>query len=100
MDNAVSIDITNNNDDEETKSLRKQILDTYEITRRGDDCMLCDVVYEMLNNSKKKINAELESMGVMKRKSKRRDETREKMCYFGLKKLIQPEDEKPDDENV
>ena len=51
--NSVSIGITNNNHDKENKSFRKHILGNYEITRRGDDCMLCDLVNEMLNNNKK-----------------------------------------------
>ena len=95
MDNAVSIDITNNNDDEEIKSLRKQILDMYEITGCNRDEIICDDVYNCVGESKKKIWGELQSMGIVKRKSNK-GPTRDKLCFYGLKSLYDPENEIPE----
>ena len=77
--------------------MRKRILDIYEITRNNKDEILCDAVCDYLGDGKKKILAELQSMGVIKRKSNK-GSTRDKLCFYGLKKIVDPEDEIPEND--
>ena len=91
---AVPINTTENNEEEETKSLRRRILDYYEITGNMRDEILCDTVYDYLGDGKKKIVAELQSMGVAKRKSNK-GTTRDKLCFQGIKKIVEPETDNP-----
>jgi hypothetical protein len=93
-EDAVPINTKENNDEEETKSLRRRILDLYEITGCNRDEILCDNVYEYIGDGKKKIVAELQSMGVDKKKSKGIT-YRDKLCFYGLKLIIEPETDKP-----
>jgi len=44
---------------------------------------------ENINDCKKKITNELVSMGVIKKKSKNRDHTRDKICFFGIKEKVE-----------
>jgi hypothetical protein len=99
-DEAVMINTMENNEEDETKTLRKRILDMYLIT--GNDCdeLACDAVYNYIgNHGKKKIVAELQSMGVVKRVSAKK-ETRNKTCFYGLKKIVEPEEEIPENEDA
>ena len=54
-DEAVMINTAENNEEDETKTLRKRILDIYEITRNSNNEILCDFVYNCLGDGKKKI---------------------------------------------
>jgi hypothetical protein len=72
-------------DDHTTKSVRQKILTNYEITQNPNDCVVCDDVFKRLNDCKKKIKNEFESMGIDKKKSKKGDSTRDKLCFFGIK---------------
>jgi hypothetical protein len=49
-DEAISINTTENNENDEIKSLRKRILDMYEITRSNRDEILCDALYNYIGN--------------------------------------------------
>ena len=94
-DEAVSFNSMENNEEDETKTLRKRILDMYEITRSNRDEILCDTVYNYIgDNGKKKIEAELKSMGVVKKRAKSGC-NRDKNCFYGLKVIIEPETDNP-----
>ena len=82
----ISDTITADADDNE-KLLRQCILDNFDITLDiENDFILVTEVEDTISDCRKKIKNELESLGVIKKKSKQRDNTRDKMCYFGLKK--------------
>jgi hypothetical protein len=72
-------------EDDNTGNVRKNILQKFEITKNMDDYMLCDVVYNTVADCHKKVNNELQSLGVIKKKSSKAGETRLKMCFWGLK---------------
>jgi hypothetical protein len=80
-------------------SLRKQILTVFDIAG-GNDCIICNDVYSALDgNDRKKIENELKSLGVIKKKSKKRDETRDKLCFFGISfKAAEVPDDEPSEE--
>jgi hypothetical protein len=73
-----------NNDCEEEYSVRKQLLMTYSITGDMNDKVPVNEVLDTIKSSKKKISNELLSFGVVKRKSNARDNTRDKVCFFGM----------------
>lgn len=85
--------ITDNNDDDGVLPMRQFILEHYTITNNNDDCILCDLVYNVIRGEKKKVDLELKSFGVEKKKSKRRDNTRDKQCFFGIKITMNNEDD-------
>ena len=71
-------------DDPTTKSVRQKILTNYEITQNPNDCIVCDDVFKRLNDCKKKIKNEFESMGIEKKVSNKGD-TRKQTCFFGIR---------------
>jgi hypothetical protein len=74
--------------DEEEMSLRKKILNNYIITRDVADVILEEDVVTLLKDCKKRIRAELESMGIQHKVSRARvncGETRGKQCFYGIK---------------
>ena len=76
-------------DEDNTMSLRKTILTKCIITQNKKDEVLATKMEEHINDCKKKIKNELESMGVIKKKVKS-GEYRDKLCYIGIK-LIEDE---------
>jgi regulator of protease activity HflC (stomatin/prohibitin superfamily) len=83
---AITIKIEKD-DDDNNETLRSLIFKSYEITReyKKDYILVSEVVNHLLDDSKK-ITIELESMGVIKKKSNIKDDTKDKMCYYGLVK--------------
>jgi hypothetical protein len=77
------------------KTVIKQILEHYTITQNDYDYVLVEDVNTTLQLCKKKICKELESRGVKKIKSCKRDNTRSKWVYVGL---IKNEVEEVEDE--
>ena len=59
----------------------------YNITNNNEDAVICKEVHSSLETfDKSKIELELKELGINKKRSKLRDETRDKICYFGIKK--------------
>jgi hypothetical protein len=85
-DFAVPIYKNNETMDESEYSVRKLLLVNYDITGDKEDCIIANDVFEKIGGCKKKITNELLSFGVEKKKSNRRNETKDKMCFFGMKK--------------
>ncbi len=90
---------TPDDDDEECKSIRMSILEVYDITKNMNDIVIVKD-FEIMDDfgNKKKVMNELLSMGVVKKRSKIGDNTRDKMCYFGLKRKHIEVDEEADNE--
>lgn len=90
----VQRDDDNDNDVETVNGFRWNFLKQYEITRKSDDMVICDELYRNFDYDKKKIAKELEGLGIIKKKSKSRDATRDKLCFIGLKDKFkgQPDD--------
>ena len=72
------------------KSLRKRILESFTITGKINDYITCEEVNNILSESKGKIKIELESLNVIRKKQTKGDE-RNKQCYFGLTKKEEKE---------
>lgn len=72
-------------DDDDDVSIRKLILQRYDITRDVNDIVLVIDVVNEIGSCKKKITNEVVSFGVEKRKSNARDRTKDKMCFYGMK---------------
>jgi hypothetical protein len=87
--------LKNNSDEVEFMSIRKKIIASYEITKNNSDEILCDDVYRMVNDNKKKTIKELEKLGVNKTKSNKK-ETRNKQVFIGLK--VREQDDETDEE--
>jgi len=69
-------------------SLRERLLNKYTVTNNAEDIMLVtDITDEFNTDNKKKINTELESFGVVKKKSKKIGDFRDKWCYYGIKPI-------------
>jgi hypothetical protein len=79
--------------EDENRTLRQTIIDTFEFTFDPEDEILCSVVEDLLNADKKKIKNELESMKVKKIKYKTKQK-RDKLYYVGIKKKKTEDDEK------
>jgi len=62
----------------------------------------CKVVYEKLDISKKKIDDELDSMGVVKKKYIEREhpDLRQKTCFFGIKERLLEEEQSSGDKRI
>lgn len=82
---AVPVRRDSNDAEMDEMSIRRRILETFDITQNQKDRIICDEVNEVIKDDKKKIRAELDSMGVVKKKSNARDDTRDKWCFVGLK---------------
>jgi len=83
VNSAVTVICDKTEDNEIT--IRQKILENYDITGNEEDIILCDELYEYIRDSNKKIVNELTSMGITKKKSRARDKTRDKQCFFGIK---------------
>ena len=88
VEHALTNDIDTTDNDDAEKTVRQTILEKYEITGLATDYILCVEVIEDIGDCKKKINNELVSMGVIKKKSNIRGNTKDKMCYYGLKSIV------------
>lgn len=75
--------------DDEDLSVRERILKLYEITLNPEDIIPVNMVSADLQVNKKKVKAELTSMGVIYKKCKTHGDYRDFWCYYGLK-VIQP----------
>ena len=70
----------------DTTYLLPAIRRLYDITNKDEDAIICKEVHTSLDTfDKMKIDLELKELGIVKKKSKLRNETRDKMCYFGIK---------------
>jgi hypothetical protein len=87
--------------DEEELGLRAQLLKRFQITGLETEVVLCDTVYDCFGSkfSKKKITVELASMGVVKTKSRLRDDTRNKQVFTGMYLPIDEVGEVDEDED-
>ena len=88
--------LSENIEDEDILPLRQSILEKYVITNNKNDYILCDVVYSALRGEKKKVDLELKSFGVEKKKSCKGNDTRNKMCFWGITKIDEEPDEEPE----
>ena len=86
-------------DDEESMTLRQNILRMFDITNNPNNNILCSIVEDSLNNSKKKIKNEFESMGIEKKVSNKGD-TRKQTCFFGIKLIAIIPEKMPEQESV
>jgi len=84
--------IAENADDDGVVPISQLLLNHYDITLNKNDYILCDFIYSVIVGEKKKVDLELKSLGVEKKKSNKRDNTRNKQCFFGIKKI----DEEPE----
>lgn len=89
-DKPIHITQKYDDDDDNEKPIIYQIYEKLEITGSQDDYALVTDVINLFNIEKKKLNIELTSLGVIKKKSFKLG-TKDKYCYFGLKikKIIQ-----------
>jgi len=72
--------------EDESINLIGKITMKYSITNNiEDDFIVANDLYKLINDDKKKIDNELKSINVFKKKNKKRGEYRDKMCFFGLK---------------
>ena len=99
VNDAITIKIKTD-DDDSNESLRSRILRTYEVTGNDKDIILVTDVENELFDDRKKITIEMESMGVTKKQSNRRDDTKNKVCYFGLIKRVVNENDNIVEETV
>jgi len=58
----------------------------FEFTKDDTPILVSEVVFLMRNFDKKKVEAELQSRNIFKKKHIKRDELRMKWCYYGLRK--------------
>ena len=92
-DSAVPIVFDSLKDDGDM-SLRELILTRYKITGTDNDMIIAkDIEQELRKFTKGKIETELKSMNVLKKKIKNRTIFRDKTCYVGLKEKPTPTDE-------
>jgi hypothetical protein len=84
--NENPISILQSIDEEENVSLLSKIREIFEITNDNNDILQCAILNNQLANyDKKKIEIELKSVNIFKKKCKNRGENREKWCYYGIK---------------
>jgi hypothetical protein len=84
--NVVSVENTLNIED---NTLLGQLKEKFEFTYNVNDIIMCSRVQEiMCEFDKGKIVLELSNLNVHKKKSTKRDETRGKFCYIGLKEKV------------
>jgi hypothetical protein len=83
--------VAKKNVDEQEDSLRKKILNLYEITKKGTDYVTIDDIIAVLGEGKKKISNELENMGLNKKKITAKID-RNKWAFYGIKLKIVTEE--------
>jgi len=83
-----AVDICIEKSDTSVSSLRERLLEKYTITGNAEDCLLVnDITDEFSMDNKKKINTELESFGVVKKKHQKAGDFKNKWCYYGIKSI-------------
>jgi hypothetical protein len=83
-----AVDICIEKSDSTVSSLRERLLEKYTITCDNEDIMLVtSITDEFSTDNKKKINTELESFGIVKKKHKKAGDFKDKWCYYGLKPI-------------
>ena len=102
-DNPISVINKKVCDDEDGITNREAILQHFVLDDQ-DSCIPipCKVVYEKLDISKKKIDDELDSMGVVKKKYIEREhpDLRQKTCFFGIKERLLEEEQSSGDKRI
>ena len=71
--------------EEQDIRLNECIVQTYDITGKEEDRLLCIEVYEKIGGDYRKIAVQLESFNVKKRKCTTRGEQRNKQCFYGIR---------------
>jgi hypothetical protein len=79
-------------DDDEDESLTAALRTRFEFTKEDTPMLVSEVVSIMSEFDKKKLDLELAARNVFKKKHKKRDEYREKLCYYGLKRVVSDDD--------
>jgi hypothetical protein len=95
--NKASVPIEIDNDDSEEVSLRRQILEMFEVTNNNEDFILVDYVVNDLNQTRKKVTEEMKDLGIDKKRSKLTTH-RDKVCFYGLKKRVVEEKKESNEE--
>lgn len=72
--------------EEEQDGMLATLKELFEFTKDDTPILVSDVVSLMGDFDKKKVEAELQSRNIFKKKHIKRDELRMKWCYYGLKK--------------
>jgi hypothetical protein len=92
IDEAVVVE--RDEEDDGDISLRKELIQNFNITTDKEDVMTCSEVYTKMSiYGEKKINVEFKSMGVLKNKNRSRGLMRNVMCFYGVKRLEDEIDE-------
>jgi hypothetical protein len=86
------VDILKEADDDEDESLTAALRTRFEFTKEDTPMLVSEVVSIMSEFDKKKLDLELAARNVFKKKHKKRDEYREKLCYYGLKRVVSDDD--------
>ena len=86
--NDKPIDILKEVDDEQV-GMVATLKRLFEFTKDDTPILAAEVVSMMSEFDKKKVEAELSSRNIFKKKHKKRDEFENKFCYYGLKKKPQ-----------
>jgi hypothetical protein len=100
VESSLVSDVDFQKSDEEEKSLRASLLEKFEITcDYENDIIAVDSIKEYeIKGDKKKIQNELISMGVTKKKHNKKGELKDKWCYYGLKEREEEEEQEEDDD--
>ena len=86
--NSNPISVLKTIDEEENASLLDTFNELFIVTKNDDDMVLCSAVVNSLTNfDKKKIEIELKSINIFKKKCNKSGNYRNKWCYFGLKPM-------------
>lgn len=80
------------NAEEEQDGMLATLKELFEFTKDDTPILVSEVVSLMSGFDKKKIEAELQSRNIFKKKHIKRDELRMKWCYYGLKKRVYKEE--------
>ena len=92
--NSNPISVLKTIDEEENVSLLDSFNELFLVTKNDEDMVLCSVVNNSLTNfDKKKIEIELKSINILKKKCNVRGENRNKWCYFGVKPIENKEND-------
>jgi hypothetical protein len=83
--NVKPIDIFKEVDDEQV-GMVATLKKLFEFTKDDTPILAAEVISIMSEFDKKKLEAELSSRNIFRKKHKKRDDLREKWCYYGLKK--------------
>jgi hypothetical protein len=92
--NSNPISVLKTIDEEENISLLDTLNELFIITKNDEDMVLCSVVNSSLSNfDKKKIEIELKSINIFKKKCGIRGDLKSKWCYYGIKLIENKEND-------